>query len=65
MSGGEIVVIILAIIMVFGTKRIPEIVRGLAKGLGEIKKATDEIKKEITDTDIGKEINDINKQLKG
>jgi len=65
MGGGEIFVIILAIIMVFGTKRIPEIARGVAKGLGEIRKATDEIKKEITDTDIAKDIKDINNQLKG
>jgi len=65
MSGGEILVIILAIIMVFGTKRIPEIARGLAKGIGEIKKATDEIKKEIAETDIVKDITDVNNKLKG
>jgi sec-independent protein translocase protein TatA len=65
MSGGEFLVIIFAIIIVFGTKRIPEIAKGLGKGLREIKKATDEIKKEIADTDVSKDIRDINNQLKG
>jgi sec-independent protein translocase protein TatA len=69
MSGGEIFVIILAIIIVFGPKRLPEIARGFGKGVREFKKATDEIKKEIMDADISKDITkdikDINNELKG
>jgi|WetSurMetagenome_2_1015567.scaffolds.fasta_scaffold1652489_1 sec-independent protein translocase protein TatA len=69
MSGGEIFVIILAIIIVFGPKRLPEIARGFGKGMREFKKATDEIKKEIMDADISKDISkdikDINNELKG
>jgi sec-independent protein translocase protein TatA len=63
MSGGEIFVIVVAVLLVFGTKRLPEIARGLGKGFREFKKATDEIKKEITETDITKDIRDINNQI--
>jgi sec-independent protein translocase protein TatA len=68
MSGGEILVIIFAIVIVFGTKRLPEMARAFGKGVREFKKATDDIKKEIMDTEITKEISkdikDINDNLK-
>ena len=43
----EIILIILAIILLFGAKKIPEIARGLGKGLKEFKKAKDGIKDEV------------------
>ena len=43
----EIILIILAIIILFGAKKIPEIARGLGKGLKEFKKAKDEISESI------------------
>ena len=43
----EIVLIILAIILIFGGKKIPELARGLGKGLNEFKKTTKEIKDEV------------------
>ena len=43
----EIILIILAIIILFGAKKIPEIARGLGKGLREFKKAKDEISDSI------------------
>jgi sec-independent protein translocase protein TatA len=50
--------------MVFGADKIPEIARGLGKGMRQVKDATNDIKKEINnsaknqgiDTDIAKEI---------
>ena len=39
----EIILIILAIVLLFGAKKIPEIARGLCKGLKEFKKAKDDI----------------------
>ncbi len=48
LSGGEIVLIILAIIVLFGPKKLPELMRGLGKGMSEFKRATNEIKREIT-----------------
>ena len=46
-SGGELFLIVLAIIMLFGSKKIPELARGLGKGIREIKNATNEIQREI------------------
>ena len=43
----EIVLIILVIILLFGGKKIPELARGLSKGLHEFKKTTREIKDEV------------------
>lgn len=69
-SGGEIVVVILIVVMVFGADKIPEIARGLGKGMRQLKDATNEIKHEIhksaeaqgIDTDITKDIQEeINK----
>ena len=41
----ELILIFLAVLLLFGAKRIPEIARGLGKGIKEFKTAT----KEITD----------------
>jgi sec-independent protein translocase protein TatA len=46
-SGGEIVVILMFVLIFFGSKKIPEMARGLGKGMREIKDATDSIKREI------------------
>lgn len=43
----ELVLIFLAILLIFGAKRIPEIARGLGKGIKEFKAATSEISREI------------------
>jgi sec-independent protein translocase protein TatA len=43
----EIFLIFLVILLVFGAKRIPEIARGLGKGIREFKSATSEITKEF------------------
>lgn len=46
-GGFEWVLIILAILLLFGAKRIPELARGLGQGIQEFRKASDDIKKEI------------------
>jgi len=46
-SGGEIFVILLVAIMVFGADKLPEIARELGKGMRQIKDATNDIKREI------------------
>lgn len=50
--------VLLLTIMFFGAKRIPEIARGLGKGIREVRSATDEIKREINsstkDSDLQK-----------
>jgi TatA/E family protein of Tat protein translocase len=57
-SMSEILVILLVFLMLFGSKKIPELARAFGKGLNEFKKATDDIKKEFQETtsEIGKEI---------
>jgi TatA/E family protein of Tat protein translocase len=47
-SGGEILVILLVVFIIFGPDKIPEIARWFGKGMNEIKKATSEIQEEIT-----------------
>ena len=49
-GGVEVVIIMLVVVMLFGSKKIPELARGLARGLREMKDASDEIKREIRST---------------
>lgn len=52
LGGGEVFVIVLVVVMLFGSKQIPEIARGLGKGMREVKDAMNgvetEIRREIT-----------------
>ena len=43
----EVLVILVVILIFFGAKRIPELARGLGKGIREFKDATKEIKNDI------------------
>ena len=45
----EMLIIALFIIIFFGAKKIPEIARGMGKGIREFKDATKEIKNEINE----------------
>ena len=47
-SGGEIFIIMLVVFLVFGPDKIPEIARWIGKGVGEVKKATSDIRDEIS-----------------
>ncbi len=61
----EIILILLVVLLLFGAKRIPEVARGLGKGIREFKKAAkdieDEVKIEEGEEDKGQE----KKELKG
>lgn len=46
-GGWEWVLIILLVLVFFGAKKIPELARGLGKGIREFKDATREIKRDI------------------
>ena len=52
-SGGEIFVILLAILIFFGADKIPEFARMMGKGVREFKKATDDIKRELNENTSG------------
>lgn len=49
-SGQEIVILALAVLLLFGSKKIPEMARGLGKGMREFRKAADDIKRELNDS---------------
>ena len=44
----EIILIALAILLIFGGKKIPELMRGLGKGVSEFKKGVKDVENEIT-----------------
>ena len=52
----EWLIVLLVIILLFGAKRLPEVAKGLGKGIREFKKA----KAEIDD-----EVDGVNKEIKG
>lgn len=55
MGGYEWILIILAIVLLFGGKKIPELMKGLGKGMNEFKKAREEVKDSLDDEkDSGK-----------
>ena len=47
LSGGELVLVMVVILVLFGAKRIPEFAKGLGKGINEFKKASREVTDEI------------------
>ncbi len=47
LGGWEWVIVILAVLLLFGAKKIPELARGLGTGIKEFKKATREVTEEI------------------
>ncbi len=49
-------VILLLVIMFFGANRIPEIARGIGKGIREVRNATEDIKSEINKTSEGSDL---------
>ncbi len=46
-GGGELFFIMIVVLMLFGSDKIPEIARGLGKGMQQLKNATNDIKSEI------------------
>ena len=76
-GGPEIIVIGLIVVMLFGADKIPEIARGLGKGMRQLKDATNDIKKEINETadkqgidtniakDVTEEINKVKDEITG
>jgi sec-independent protein translocase protein TatA len=47
LGGGEILIILVIVLLLFGAKKIPELAKGLGRGMREFKDAQREIKKEI------------------
>ncbi|MDD4489974.1 MAG: twin-arginine translocase TatA/TatE family subunit [Paludibacter sp.] len=47
---GEIILIALVVLLIFGGKKIPELMRGLGKGVSQFKKGVKEVDDEINST---------------
>lgn len=75
-GGTEVVFILFIVVLVFGADKIPDIARGLGKGMRALKDATNDIKHEVTksaqennvvDTNltknIEKEINEVKDEI--
>ena len=65
LGGGEIFIIFFIVLLLFGSKKIPEFARGLGKGIRQFKDATQDIQRDIESSidDVKKDI-DINRNLK-
>jgi sec-independent protein translocase protein TatA len=64
-SGGEVFFVLLAVLVLFGADKIPELVRSFGKGMNEFKKAADEIKRELSDAanDLQREVSDLSRDI--
>ena len=75
-GGSEIIFILFIIVMFFGADKIPEIARGLGRGMRTLRDATNDIKHEVTKSakeqdvidskvtqDINKEINKVKDEI--
>ena len=47
LGGTEIMVVLGAVLLLFGPKKLPELARGLGKGIREFKKASSEVTEEL------------------
>lgn len=74
-GGPEIFIILIFVVVFFGADKIPEIARGLGKGIRQVKDATNDIKREINESvekqgidtdlvsDINKEVNEVKENI--
>lgn len=51
----ELIIILVIVLLVFGSKKLPELAQGLGKGIKEFRKASNEIQEEL---DINKPLDD-------
>ena len=66
-GGSEWLLVLLAILLFFGGRKIPELMRGIGKGVREFKDAKDNVKNEIEagmmEKDKDKEIEELKQRL--
>jgi len=51
LGAGEIILIVLVVLLLFGAKKIPELARGIGKGMSEFKKGLRDVEDEIKSAD--------------
>lgn len=57
-GGGEIVLILVFVLLFFGSKSIPSVARNLGRGIRQFKDATNDIQRDITDS-----VNDVKHRI--
>ncbi|MCF6170444.1 MAG: twin-arginine translocase TatA/TatE family subunit [Bacteroidales bacterium] len=57
LGGYELLVIVVVVLLLFGGKKIPELARGLGKGIKDFKKATE-------DSDLAGDLKDVATEIK-
>ena len=62
-GGTEIIVIVFVVLLLFGSKKIPEVARAVGKGYREFQRATEDIKRELSD--LEGELTSKNKNAQG
>lgn len=55
LGSGELIIIVLVLLLLFGAKKIPELAQGLGKGMKEFKKSLKDVEDEIKTDDTKKE----------
>jgi len=65
LGGGEVFLVVFVVLLFFGSKRIPELAKGLGKGMREFKDATSGIQREIQQSvnEVKEEAKDVSKEL--
>lgn len=53
---GEILIILLVVLILFGSKKLPDLAQGLGKGIREFKKAIRDVEKDINIPDEDKKV---------
>lgn len=56
LGANEFIIILIVVVLLFGGRKIPELMRGLGKGMKEFKNATKDIEDEIKNIDPTKEL---------
>ncbi len=66
LSGQHIFLVMIVVLLLFGADKMPEVAKGLAKGMQDLKKATDDIKKEFeaSTKEIRNNVSDIQSSIR-
>jgi sec-independent protein translocase protein TatA len=52
LTGGDGIIILIIVLIIFGPKKLPELARGMGQAIKEFNKAKDEVTQELTKSDV-------------
>jgi Tat protein translocase TatB subunit len=62
-GGPELIVILVMALLVIGPKKLPDLARGIGKGMAELRKATQQVKESLEVDESFKEVKEMKKDL--